>query len=85
MTFRFSLLCGALLLWLAAGCRRAETPAPGTSAPRPSVFNTGYLRPEAVGAAIEGRPWIAQVTLVDLDHDGLMDIIACEAQKNQVV
>ena len=86
MTFRLSILSGVMLLWLVAGCRRAEAPATGAaSATRASVFTTGYLRPEAVGAALEGKPWIAHVTLVDLDHDGLMDIIACEAQKNQVL
>ena len=77
-------VCAGLLL--AAGCRRVDDPAAGAAvAPRPSVFTTGYLRPEAVGAPVEGKPWIAQITAVDLDRDGLMDLVVCEAQKNQIL
>jgi len=34
---------------------------------------------------MEGKPWITQVTTADLDHDGLIDILACDSQKNTLV
>ncbi|MEX0322703.1 MAG: FG-GAP repeat domain-containing protein [Puniceicoccaceae bacterium] len=36
------------------------------------------------GAPVGDKPWIAHVRAVDLDQDGLMDIIFCEAKHNQV-
>jgi len=30
------------------------------------------------------RPWVTNVQLIDLDQDGLLDIVYCEAQKNSV-
>jgi VCBS repeat protein len=44
-----------------------------------------YL-PTPVGspAAESVRPWVTNVQVVDLDRDGLLDIIYCEAQKNSV-
>jgi hypothetical protein len=39
-----------------------------------------------VGAGLGSiHPWIAHVKAVDLDQDGLMDILACEAQLNQIL
>lgn len=80
-----SLAASALLLLLASGCRPDAPPPPTAPLPRPSVFTGDYLRRENIGEAISGKPWIAQVTAVDLDHDGLMDVLACEAHANQVV
>ncbi len=79
-------LASAVLVATTSGCRRSEVAvAAAASAPAPSVFHADYVRPAPVGAPVEGRPWIAQVTTVDLDGDGLVDILACEAQKNQIV
>ena len=42
--------------------------------------------PAALGAPVEefGRPWVTSVQVVDLDQDGLADVLYCEAQKNSV-
>jgi len=71
------------LLMTAIGCTRHATPAPATT-PH-AVFTATSFRPENVGAPLEGKPWIAEVTAADLDGDGLVDILACEAQQNQVL
>ena len=72
----------------------------GTPAPRPrSVIETisatpaarrgprlDFLRPQAVGDAIgpADRPMIANVQIVDLDKDGLADIVTADATTNRV-
>ncbi len=48
------------------------------------VENTGYLRAEQVGAPLAAPPWIAHLTPVDLDRDGLLDLIGCESQENRI-
>ena len=50
-----------------------------------AVEDLNCLKSSSVGAPIEGRPWIAHVNAVDLDHDGLIDILACDAKANAVV
>jgi hypothetical protein len=82
---RATLLAAASALLWASGCGRNEAPEEIAAAPAPSVFDIHYLHPVAIGRPLEGTPWFAQVTAVDLDHDGLMDILACEAKKNQIL
>lgn len=74
-----SVLLGAL-----AGCGRSSKSGPSAVGPR-VTFDVNSFRPESVGSPLDGKPWIAHVVALDLDHDGLMDIVACEAQKNQVL
>jgi len=38
-----------------------------------------------VGRPVGDLPWIAHVRAVDLDKDGLMDALACEAKHNEVI
>jgi hypothetical protein len=74
----------ALACLLTPGCRRAEpgaAPAAPSSAP---VEALDHLRGEAIGAAVEGRPWIAHVAVVDLDRDGRNDALVCDAKTNEV-
>ena len=78
----------ALLLTFMAGCARdAALPAtPARTSAKPEVvLDFSYLKTQDVGAPVTRPPWIAHVSPVDLDRDGLMDVIACEAQTNQVV
>jgi len=74
---------GVGLLWL-TGCGRPEITLPPVKAPPKLVDDTGYFRAQPVGAPVEGHPWIAHVKPVDLDRDGRMDILVCDAQKNQL-
>ncbi|MBE2213341.1 MAG: VCBS repeat-containing protein [Opitutaceae bacterium] len=97
MSFRSStrrhLWCTTLLVSSAAivlaGCDPASSSKPRTSSGtrtvrHQAVDRTGYLRPEAVGAAIAAPPWIAHLTPVDLDRDGRLDLIGCESQENRI-
>lgn len=70
------------------GCGRDTIeghPVPArTDPPRSADFTTAF-HPQPIGSPVDTPPWIAHVTAVDLDHDGRLDVLACEAQKNQVV
>lgn len=61
-----------------AGCRKAG-----------KNLENGSLkfeyRPKAIGAPAEGNPWITDLLIVDLDGDGMKDVVACDAKLNQVV
>ena len=76
-----ALICG---IGCAIGCRPAGEKAP--SAPGPSAAVP--LRPlvaQPLGASDLGKPLIAHVAAIDLDGDGLLDVVACDAKANKVV
>ena len=76
-----TLACG---LGLTGGCERTpDSTGPETAGKSARVALS--LRPETIGAKPAATPWIAHVLAVDLDRDGRLDIIACEAQANQVL
>jgi len=77
-------LAGAVCL-LAAGCGRPALPAQIVAARPAPVEDLSYLQHEDIGAAITDHPWIAHVKIVDLDQDGRMDILACEARDNALL
>ncbi len=92
---RFSLYPCTLLLGVAAalglcgtpGCNRADTPqlAPVKIEKSSVIEDTERFTPETVGAPYEGNPWISHVSIVDLDQDGLPDILACDDHLNAIV
>ena len=71
----------AALAVAVGGCSREVAPAPAST----RVGSPLHLRPEPIGAAGARPPWIAHVLAVDLDRDGLLDVVACEALENRVV
>ena len=76
---------GAALVVFAA-CRPSVKEDAG-SARRPSVLeeDLAFLVPHSIGAAGDDKPWMTHVTVVDLDRDGRLDILACDAKQNAVV
>ncbi len=40
--------------------------------------------PRPIGRPAVGLPWITDVEIVDLDGDGLKDVLACDARRNRV-
>jgi len=88
MSFR-SVLFGAIgwcsLAWL-TGCG-PQTPAqkPARIAATRAIEDTSAYISEAIGEPFELEPWISHVNIVDLDQDGLPDVVACDDRKNAVV
>lgn len=86
---QFTRLVLALVAGALTGCDRSPpAPVTRTVVPRtaPAESFLSYLQPREVGAGLGApHPWIAHVLAADLDQDGRLDIIACEAQQNQVI
>jgi hypothetical protein len=80
MTFRSGFLIAFLVL---TGCRRADLPPP-LPARVAAVDATTLFQARPVGAPVEGNPWIAHVRAADLDRDGLLDALVCDARRNQI-
>lgn len=75
----------ALALLGLTGCQR-HTPEMKPTAAKPGVVeSTDWFTPVPIGAAFEGKPWISHVTIVDLDHDGRPDVLACDDKLLAVV
>ena len=71
---------------MAAAC--SSPPAPGGPAPTASPTPPPLpLAPQPIGQAFtpRDRPQIAHVKPVDLDQDGLMDVLACDLVQHRVV
>ena len=78
------LLCG--LAWACDGAPGPETPADARDAILPEGAPSDFFAPRPVGdpRGANERPQIAHVAVVDLDGDGLLDILACDAIRNRV-
>ncbi|HEX2101200.1 MAG TPA: VCBS repeat-containing protein, partial [Candidatus Synoicihabitans sp.] len=75
------LLVGLFVVWAfqrpEPSIRDQNAPLTGTS------VGLSYV-PRAIGDPPEGTPWIADLVLVDLDGDGLHDVVVADAQRNRV-
>ena len=84
---RHTAILSALLLALfQPGCAPLEivldTPAPPIT--RAEIDLDRYSR-KAIGKESKNVPWIAHVKAIDLDQDGLMDVVGCEAKHDKVI
>ncbi len=43
-----------------------------------------FLRPQPIGDGFSEPPRVAHILAVDLDQDGLLDVVVCDARKNTV-
>jgi hypothetical protein len=73
-----------MLLAIGAGCSRQESPRAQSPAPIAKAPTTVTLHPQAIGAPVGQPPWIAHVVAVDLDQDGKLDLLFCEAKENKI-
>lgn len=83
-------LCGFAILLLGCGlpgCRRMDAPPTQTSqsaAARAVPPVDVPLRGNPIAAIVGRPPWIAHVAAIDLNRDGLLDVVACETQENEI-
>jgi hypothetical protein len=86
LSLRTWLPAAALLASLGlGGCGRTQTEAPVSIERAPVVDDTGSFTAEAIGNPSPGTPWISHVTIVDLDGDGLPDVLASDDHLNAIV
>ena len=56
-----------------------------TFQPTPSGPAIMFLDPIPIGDALgDTKPWISHLIVVDLDQDGLKDVVACDAKANEI-
>lgn len=79
------LVLASTWLVLLAGCGPADTPPVKVSLKPDIVMDLDRFTQVSIGAPFEGKPWISHVNVVDLDRDGLKDILACDDKLNGVV
>ncbi|MDQ8202473.1 FG-GAP-like repeat-containing protein [Pelagicoccus sp. SDUM812003] len=84
-TPRIFIIAAAAALLSACGPSEADLKLP----PPPKTVTEVDLERfvgESIGEPIgERRPWVAHVRAVDLDEDGLLDVIACESKDSEVL
>jgi len=77
---------GFVIFWMSGGSSaRVPSPVAARLADPAAVPRLAYT-PIPIGAPVEefGRPLVTNVQIVDLDGDGLADVLYCDAQKNTV-
>jgi len=43
-----------------------------------------FLEKMTIGNPVAGKPWITHLIVVDLDRDGLIDVVLCDAKANRI-
>ena len=78
-------ILGGVIFRLSQPVAPSPPSAKADTVPPASVAKLTYL-PTPIGAPASefGRPWVANVQIVDLDQDGLPDVLYGEAQKHSV-
>jgi hypothetical protein len=68
------------------GCAPESDPKPATRSAPAVTFGSLEFMPSPLGAPVEefSRPIVTKVQIVDLDRDGLPDVLYCEGRKNTV-
>lgn len=84
-------LVAFLLIVLWAISQRGSQVRPGRPGAAPgrdaTVLQPGFLIARPIGKPADPRApaWITDLTIVDLDQDGLKDVVACDARADRVV
>ncbi|MFA5262673.1 MAG: VCBS repeat-containing protein [Opitutaceae bacterium] len=72
----------SLLVVAGAGCKRSGKGTGSALAKKADpVSDLNYLEPHPIGNPPGDVPWVASLKCVDLDQDGLMDVVFCEAKE----
>jgi hypothetical protein len=78
----FLTLASLAAAFLLAGCGPEERAAPPASGPAEDLTR---FQPVPIGLPADQPPWIAHLVPVDLDRDGLLDVVFCEARENAIL
>lgn len=78
----FQLLAFGLGIFLLSGCSSPEGDDAKEAQPNRAAENS-YSNRE-VGESSSERPWITHVNVADLDYDGMIDVLVCDAKTNSI-
>ena len=83
---RLTILAIAIVIGSAA-CSPAPTRSENASSPAANAPTASLFRSQPIGdrPRKDERPQMSHVAMVDLDRDGLMDVLACDALRNVLV
>jgi hypothetical protein len=70
--------------WLGGGGLSADGSQESDAAILPPAEKIDFLRPRPIGDPFEEPPRISHLVVVDLDDDGLEDVVVCDCQANRV-
>jgi hypothetical protein len=86
IVMRRRVLCAGLMGVLLVGCTKQPVAEPVTPPSPARTVSALEFTPTALGtpASEFGRPMVTNVQIVDLDRDGLTDVLYCEGRKNTV-
>ncbi len=74
------------VLWTSCSEQKTETYTPRFAKEQTAVMeDLSRFKSRHIGKEVGDKPWIAHVNPIDLNQDGLMDIVACDAKLNEVV
>jgi len=79
------MVASVLAVILLAGCAPSKEETQIKLGQTPIVDDLGRFTAEEVGTPFTDNPWISHVTMVDLDQDGLPDILAADDRLNAIV
>ncbi|MBT3481469.1 MAG: VCBS repeat-containing protein [Opitutales bacterium] len=86
LKFSTSLFTFALLTLLQTACTRPETTLDSPAPPiAQAEIDLDRYVVSPIGNDFDDVPWVAHVRALDLNEDGLMDVIGCEAKDDQVI
>ncbi|MEO7412103.1 MAG: VCBS repeat-containing protein [Opitutaceae bacterium] len=64
--------------------KSGESSGAGKSAVQKNPLDLNFFSQRQIGRPPEGIPWITDLQIVDLDADGLKDVIVCDGHLNKV-
>ena len=78
------LIIPALFLFGLVSCNDEPNTERGANAEGITSASWVALNQEMIGIPVEGNPWITDLIILDLDKDGLKDVLLCEGRLGEV-
>ncbi len=77
MLLPLMIACGLLFL----NCEKTDSPDDSN---QPASKKSSFLKPLPIGDGFEKPPMISHLQVLDLDNDGLLDVIVCDITQNKI-
>jgi hypothetical protein len=78
------ILVVGVAVWLAFHKTLPEVGGVAEAKPKGGTLGLNSFSKRQIGKSAEGNPWITDLLIVDLDQDGLKDVIVCDGHANRI-